>query len=358
MVDVGEFQTLLQQMNHSAATDIKNFGEITEDKLVVMMKKLGAEQRKAVGGTVLLLPRETMLKAASEGRVSDILGSKWVSIVEERRAKSSHLAGLLLLLFMLHAPVSQRLCHYFACDRVGTKGAGNSFLVQDYALKCFEGKHQEFIPVVVLFLALFTAGFPLGILGILCRNRRHLHTPDVQKLYGFLYSRFNVGSEMWELHEVFRKLILMGVLVFFPPTTRAAAAILICVIGCCSLNYLRPHRNHVVLGVSQLAFLLQTFKYISAVLLTPGRDGSLSEPDRVALGWLMIFMDVLFMVGSVAAMAAVMWLLRSKAAEMREDEKASSEGGGGAKDRAKDTAKDTAKEGKKRASSTTKVAPK
>ena len=122
------------------------------------MRGLGATTREAEGGTVWLLDRETVLKAATKHKISAALGHEWVALTERGRRKSSHLATLLLLLFMLHAPVSQRLFHYFACQPVGVK----SFLRADYTLECEVGDHAAFTGVVLLFLVVFTFAFPLG----------------------------------------------------------------------------------------------------------------------------------------------------------------------------------------------------
>ena len=209
--------------------------------------------------------------------------------------------------------MSRQLCIYFACQGVGER----SFLIADYRLECGTGGHQAFVPFVALFLVGFTFLFPIAVLSVLCRNRKKLHTPAVQHRYGFLYNRFTAGAEMWELHEVFRKLVLMGVLIFFPPATRAATAILVCVAACCSLNYYRPHRNRIVLGVAQAAFLLTSFKYVVAVLVAQPDDGRTDVVDREAMGWLMVGLDILFMLGSAASAAAVAWLLRAKVRQVR-----------------------------------------
>ena len=124
---------------------------------------------------------------------------------------------------------------------------------------------------------------------------------------------------MWEIHEVFRKLLLMGVLIFLPPKTRSASSILICVIACCSLNFFQPHRNRIVLGMAQLSFLLSTFKYIVAVLIGPGTD--MTSKDKETLGYLMIILDVIFMVGSVSCMFIVVYLLHSSFKKVNEKEK-------------------------------------
>lgn len=53
----------------------------------------------------------------------------------------------------------------------------------------------------------------------------------------------NRGGEYWEIHEVLRKMILTGLLVFVPPYSRAAVAILVSVIVVANLNYVKPHKK-------------------------------------------------------------------------------------------------------------------
>jgi hypothetical protein len=125
---------------------------------------------------------------------------------------------------------------------------------------------------------------------------------------GFLYARFQKGSEFWEMHEVVRKCALMGLLIFLPPTSRAAVGILICVVCCCTLNYFQPHRNRLVLFVSQMSFLMSTFKYVCAVFL---RINDLNEDDRKVMGWILVVLDVVFLLASVVAFVLVMVLLRA-----------------------------------------------
>ena len=114
---------------------------------------------------------------------------------------------------------------------------------------------------------------------------------------------------MWEIHEVGRKMFLMGILIFFPPMARSAAAILMCVMCCCTLNYFRPHRNRVVLMVAQISFLMTTFKYIVAVLLQASPVTNVDEQKM--LGWLLLLLDICFMVGSSICMLLIGMLLRT-----------------------------------------------
>merc|ERR1711865_115897 len=106
-IDVEEFQHLLELTGQE---------KTTKEKALELMKTLGGQQEAVLGGSILTLKREDLLLSATENRVSKVLGVEWVSRTANNRAASHYSATLLLALFMLHAPVSQRLFHYFACD--------------------------------------------------------------------------------------------------------------------------------------------------------------------------------------------------------------------------------------------------
>jgi hypothetical protein len=115
-------------------------------------------------------------------------------------------------------------------------------------------------------------------------------------------------------------------LIFLPPTSRAAVGILICVVCCCTLNYFRPHRNKTVLFVSQMSFLMSTFKYVCAVFL---RLNDLTPADATVVGWIMVMLDVVFMLGSVVAIVVVVVLLRASVNTVQGDNQALVGGGDG-----------------------------
>jgi general stress protein CsbA len=144
-----------------------------------------------------------------------------------------------------------------------------------------------------------------------------LYNLKVHAIIGFLYARFHKGSEFWEMHEVLRKCAVMGLLIFLPETSRAAVGILICVLCCCTLNYFQPHRNKVVLFVSQMSFLVSTFKYVGAVFL---RINTLEEADEEVMGWIMVMFDVVFMLASFVGLVLMVVLLRASATKLQEKE--------------------------------------
>jgi hypothetical protein len=63
-----------------------------------------------------------------------------------------------------------------------------------------------------------------------------------------------------------------------------------------------------VLFVSQISFLMSTFKYVCAVFL---RLSDLNGDDRQAMGWILVLLDVVFMLASVVAFVLVVVFLRA-----------------------------------------------
>jgi len=299
-IDADEFQTLLVEMNQP---------ETTVDQRIVQMKELGA-----VGNDRhdVLLPRAAFIDAAENKKLETVLGTHWVRRVAANQARSERWSNTLVLLFLMHAPVSQRLFYYFSCNAVGEK----KYLVQDYSIACGENKHSEFAPFVVFMLLFFTFGLPLVVSGLLFAKRKSLYNPKVHAMMGFLYARFKVGSEFWEIHEVVRKCLLMGFLIFLPPTSRSAIAILICVVCCCTLNFFQPHRNKLVLFVSQLSFLMTTFKYVCVVFL---RLNDLKQEDAAVMGGIMVMLDVVFLIASFVACVLILVLLRQVSANIQKN---------------------------------------
>ena len=147
-----------------------------------------------------------------------------------------------------------------------------------------------------------------------------LQTPSVRAQLGFLYVSFRPNAgEFWEVHEVLRKLVLMGALVLIESTeVRMVVALLVCVISVMNLNYFRPHKNVVVLRVAQTSFLLTSFKYILAIALD-----DVAKKEREMLGWVLIVLDVCFVLGSIGCVFAVFYLLSSHVKEDIEEEKSS-----------------------------------
>ena len=174
-------------------------------------------------------------------------------------------------------------------------------------MECMEGKHASFAPFVFIFLSSFSFAFPTLILSILVKNRKKLYLPAFKRRLGFLYAPFNFGAEYWELHEVFRKMILTGMLIFIEDMkVRAVVASIVSVLAVGSLNYFKPHRNLAVFYLAELAFMCSSIKYLCVILVI----GSQARKKDESLGITMLCIDVLFMLSSFFFMGMSIHLLR------------------------------------------------
>ena len=187
----------------------------------------------------LVLARPDFVEALASNTLGSILRKDWVLWAESQRVHEHFLSDTLLILFLLHAPLSQRGFYFFACQQVGDR----SFLLADFTIQCYASKHAQFVPIAIGFLVAFSFLLPTVVLMLLCCNHKKLHTPEVRHKFGFLYAPFNRGGEYWEIHEVFRKLILTGLLVFIPESSRPPVAIVVSVMSVASLNYVKPHKK-------------------------------------------------------------------------------------------------------------------
>merc|ERR1711865_628110 len=253
-----------------------------------------------------IIQRPQFVEFAASGKFGDVLRDDWIVWAEKQRIREHFLSDMLLVLFLLHAPLSQRGFYFFDCLDVG----GRFFLQADFSIQCFTTKHETFVPLAMGFLVFFSFLFPLLVLLQLCRHRKRLHTPEIRHRFGFLYRSFNIGGEYWEIHEVFRKMILTGLLVFIPGNSRPAVAILVSVMTVASLNYVRPHKNYLVFWVAQASFLLTTFKYLAVILLANRNENEGTNTNDV-VGTLLIILDITFMVVSFFTLFGVLLLLRS-----------------------------------------------
>ena len=321
-IDDIEFPRLLRSIRYKK--------KLSGDQLGQLMRDLGGtlvNEKDAHGRTVAVMriTKMNFIQAGIAGKFDDTLGKKWLRATETDRIWSEYMAAMMVVLFLMHAPVSQRLFYFFACVNVGDR----YFLQTDYSLECWTGSHLAFAPFVALYMMIFTIYFPLSILWQLFRRRKHLRAPRIMRRYGFLYANFNVGGEFWELHEIFRKVALTGLLVFIQISHhRATVAIIVCMLSLALLNYVRPHISRTVFWCEELAFVLTCFKFL-VPLIEAGEQGRRGGDDENSLmGWILISLDVTFAVGSVVLLVALVCLMGSHVKEDSHHTTSTSSSGG------------------------------
>ena len=298
-IDVEEFYYLI----HS----VSGF-KLSDSEIISVMANSGATKvNKLREGKIyesLELSRRDFLKAASKDSsvvvdnrhhhlsyyISPRLAFDWVASHE---LISIYFSTAIQLLLLIHAPVSAKAFLYFDCNDVGQN---HSFVRQDYKLECYEEKWWAFVPVAVALLVCFTFALPIGLMGYLTVHRKDLQTPKTRQMVGWLYARLTIGSEAWPVFDTFRKMILTGVLVYFDPSARAAAALLVCFLSTAVLNYTRPYKNNQLFWVCQGSFLCVTLKYLVPLFALASKDDT--DSNMESLGIVLIVLDsIVFFIG-------------------------------------------------------------
>ena len=93
-----------------------------------------------------------------------------------------------------------------------------------------------------------------------------LYSPKIQSRLGFLYSSYVKNAEFWEVHEIVRKTVLTGAIIYLQtlPSVQVGVATMVCTFTIGTLNYFKPQKSRIVFWLAQLSFLVTTFKFISA----------------------------------------------------------------------------------------------
>ena len=103
-----------------------------------------------------------------------------------------------------------------------------------------------------------------------------------------------------------RKMTLCGLLVYLPSTSRAAAAVLVCIFALVTLNYMQPYKNSFLFWLSQSAFMLTACKYLVVIFVkAAGLDMSNSDDDAL-FGACLIFFDVMVVLMVVFCVVAIL----------------------------------------------------
>ena len=229
---------------------------------------------------------------------------RWINT---KRLFANSLSGATMLALLAHTPVSRKVFQFFHCNHI----AGRPFLRADYTIECYSLSWYAFSPVVLIVLFVFSLGLP-GLIGVyLYRHRTNLYSTYVQQHIGWLYEPFRKGREFWQLHDVFLKAVLTGLLIYIPETARAAVALMVGVCACCSLNYWRPHKSGFLFVLNQLSFISTTFKYAAALMLRVDHS-KFNDGSQEMLGWMLIILDLTFLVCGVLCFFIAIYVLKQR----------------------------------------------
>ena len=226
------------------------------------------------------------------------------------------------VLMLLHTPISRKVFHYFDVDNIGespncdpNKNCKHfrGFLRADYKIQVSENgewtsSYQQFLVVVLFVLIFYTLAFPAVIGGFIFQNRANLYNPKVTQRFGWMYSRLTRGAEFWEVHEMFRKMMLTGIMVFAPrnKSIRAALSLLICIIAQINLNYFRPYRSTIVFWVEQGAYSMALMLYMCSILFSDNVDAY----QKGWIAWLFISINAIYWLFALSAIGLKLYMLK------------------------------------------------
>jgi len=168
--------------------------------------------------------------------------------------------------------------------------------------------YNAFMSSIIFILIFFTMNLPISLQAYLTSNRKDLYHADIYIKLGWMYERLNRGCEWWEVHEMMRKMLLTGLIVFYPeePTIRSSICLFICVSSQVSLNYFQPFRSSLVFTVAQWAFACVTLMFIAGV----GLQADLGVGERKQLGVMIIVIACLMVISALVCAIWLVWLIR------------------------------------------------
>ena len=185
------------------------------------------------------------------------------------------------------------------------------FMRSNYSVTCDTSwEWLKLLPFVLTMLIGFTAGFPLMVAYYFRKHRFELYGAHAQGRYGWMYRPFRPGVEWWEVHEIMRRMILTGVLIYFPQHIRAAIGVVICTFAILNLNYFKPHKDPALFWISQSSFVVTLLCYVCAILVKTAQN----DQERRDIGKLLVGLNISFVASSFVCGVLAIWVMRNKIA--------------------------------------------
>jgi hypothetical protein len=183
-------------------------------------------------------------------------------------------------------------------------------------MECASSQYRALSPLAWTVIVAFSFGMPIFLSLYLFIKRKTLRKPMTITKIGWMYSRYTIGSEWWDIYEVIRKLMLTGVLlVFKDPIMQLPLAIAIQMVGLALLNRYHPHKSKLVFTVCLLAYCATLMKYVGALQL---KTLALSDAEKLVkdqVGWWLLSIDLAVILAALVAMLLLVMLIIAKLKE-------------------------------------------
>jgi Ca2+-binding EF-hand superfamily protein len=314
-LDSEEFTLMVRDLSRKSngSKSVISIEEIFDMMVAFGGDKSGVSHQNFTTHATQLIDTPALIVEGPQSKLIALLTAKSTNLwMLKQQTFSSYLSALVQILLVFHAPISAKAFLFFDCRSIGTT---SEFLNKDYSIECGGAEHAAYTPVAVGLLLGFAFGLPLLLVLLLVCNRQTLYTPGTLQKIGFLYHRYRVGAEGWDVFELCRKMTLTGVLIYIPGMARSAFSILICLVAVASLNRYKPQKNSVVFWVTQASYLCSTLKFLVVTLRSDKEDHSQQE----VLGYMLIAVDIIVIASVCCSVLIVFVIFQQKVAAISKE---------------------------------------
>ncbi|KAG5183657.1 hypothetical protein JKP88DRAFT_290263 [Tribonema minus] len=265
------------------------------------------------------------------------------SIAEHlRRARSQHLAVIVILSFVIFSTVNTLLFQTFVCDSLGSSTPdATSYLRADYSLQCDTSEHSAYLVYSSCMIFIYAVGIPALFLGLILRHRRamrhHQHALTLDSDRGecaedprrepegfqtegsgmgeataaayesrvirFLTSQYTPQRDYYEVVECCRRLVLTGLLVFIPASVQVETACAFAVLSLALCALLQPYRDLFDYSAAILAGIIVFLSFYIALMGQFVANSSTGVLSHLVVTLSVVLLVVAFMQCLIAAQA-------------------------------------------------------
>mmetsp|Transcript_10898 Transcript_10898/g.21305 ORF Transcript_10898/g.21305 Transcript_10898/m.21305 type:complete len:1423 (-) Transcript_10898:160-4428(-) len=131
---------------------------------------------------------------------------------------------IVVLFFLIHPSLVKEYFSIFKCRNL----EGGLYLDVDLSIKCFDKLHLiTSLSVALPAIIIWGLGVPGIILSYLFRNRKSLDDITMKCRFGFLYNGFKKSHFYWEFLIIYRKMLIISLVVFMGSGSSASQALTI-----------------------------------------------------------------------------------------------------------------------------------
>ena len=221
--------------------------------------------------------------------------------------------NFLFLLLFIHPTLSSSVLQIFQCENVG----GTYLLSVDLSQECFTPEWFFWASVAAFFFLVYVVGIPISILVVLVFHRNKLDEEATFNRLGGLYGAYQSNVFYWEVVEIYRKLFLVGVIIFILPGTllQIAVALAVCFVALMMNEMIRPYNDRsdswlAFATLSQLCIILYAmmiFKYYQDAAENDGNDPTIIMAFLIGLQLLGLVLVVIVLFGGTYQMVKNAW---------------------------------------------------